>query len=78
MNYCGAFIREHFAVNILNCKTFELFQEGQFDIVRLLLYSGADPAIENKDGKMAYTVSSSDKTQSVYRECLLQAASQSK
>lgn len=52
-------------------------KEDQFDIVRLLLSAGADPTVVNKDGKMAYSVSASEKTQSVYRECLLQAASQS-
>ncbi|KAH3846028.1 hypothetical protein DPMN_088324, partial [Dreissena polymorpha] len=52
-------------------------REDQFDIVRTLLSSGADPTVRNVDGKFAFEISASDKTCSVYRESLLQAASQS-
>ncbi|XP_060562168.1 uncharacterized protein LOC132721814 [Ruditapes philippinarum] len=52
-------------------------KEDQFDIVRLLISAGADTTVLNKDGKFAYSVSASEKTKSAYRECLLQAASQS-
>ncbi|XP_052768844.1 uncharacterized protein LOC128209056 isoform X2 [Mya arenaria] len=53
-------------------------KEDQFDIVRALLSTGADPTVKDLDGHFPYQVSVSEKTRHVYRELLLQAASQSK
>ncbi|KAL4238827.1 hypothetical protein ACF0H5_003534 [Mactra antiquata] len=53
-------------------------KEDQFDIVRSLLIVGCNPTIQDKDGCYPYAVAASEKTKSVFRECLLQASSQSK
>ncbi|XP_037087524.1 poly [ADP-ribose] polymerase tankyrase-1-like [Pollicipes pollicipes] len=50
---------------------------GRPDVVRALLYAGADPGVQNADGDTAVHLSASDTMRSVYTDELFKATAQS-
>lgn len=51
---------------------------GRPDVVRALLYAGADPGVQNQDGDTPVHLSASDTMRSVYTDELFKATAQSK